>query len=131
MANFHENLQLVEDWAHRTDQLLHDSLRRRNIGVSEALYASLFMQVTARAGGMIGVDLSFLLRGRFVDIGAGRARKLHSQNHYRQAYGKTGRRPKKWYSRPFYGRLHALNNVLMAEITEEALDSITTDLRSA
>jgi hypothetical protein len=92
------------------------------------LYNSLRSKVYQIAGESIGADLSFLLRGRFVDMGAGRL-KIESTNSNRDIL--ASRKPKKWYSRTFFGRLHALNGMVGANISEQAIKAVIEPLKAA
>ena len=124
---------MVQEWAARTDQILHAQLKAMGIGISDELFNSLRNRVYQQAGATIGYDLSFLMRGRYRDMGAGRRRKIesiHSNGDIIRGQKKGGRRPKKWYSRAFYGRLSALNGVVSARIAEQAISAIINPLKN-
>ena len=132
-SNFSEVLQVVQEWAERTDQILHGQLKSMGIGISDELFNSLRNRVYQQAGTTIGYDLSFLMRGRYRDMGAGRRRKIESiesNGDIIRGQKKGGHRPKKWYSRAFYGRLSALNGVVSAQIAEQAIASIINPLKN-
>lgn len=68
----------------------------------------------------------FLLRGLFVDMGAGRgSRKLETREGNRMLLQKgKSQWPKKWYSLAFWGRLNDLQGVLGYRMMESAIDSV-------
>jgi hypothetical protein len=82
---------------------------------------------------MIEANFSFLKEGRFVDMGAGRGSKIESQKGNREIItgkARKTRKPKKWYSRPFYGRLYALQGVMGANISEQAISAVLDPLKA-
>ena len=144
---------LVADWARRNDKILQDQLKKLGIGVHEELYPSVVSKAYELAAAEVGVDLSFLTYGRFRDMGVGRGsrpeardlsiggiiHKVESQDtngriirRERGVGGRfkkskeqpKGRKPAKWYSRAFYGRLNALQGALSAKTCEKAVAAI-------
>lgn len=124
--------QLFSRWIKRTDEVLHHELNRRGIGVSDDLDESIKSEMAHLAEGYLEGRFSFLVRGRFVDMGAGRG--------YTAGGNRTGselgdrrskRKPKQWYSRPFFGRLNDLEGAVGFAIMEQAIDSIVQPLKSA
>lgn len=126
-----EYIELAEDWAHRTENLLLSEIKRLNIGVTDELYNSLSSKVVQEASGMVNINLTFLLKGRYVDMGAGRGYakgKIETTRTNRERV--TVRKPKKWYSKPFYGRLNALMGVTGAKLSEQAVASVIEPLKA-
>ena len=111
--------ELVRDWAERTEQILKEQFAKRKINQDE-LQRSIRFRVYQQSASLIGVDLHFLGYGRFVDMGVGRGAKQSLEGSRKL----KGRKPKKWYSRPFYSRLYALNSIVMAELAETAIKEI-------
>ena len=128
MAGFTETLAYVQEWADRTDQILLDQLARKDIGITDELRTSVRSKVHQLAGEQIRFDLSFLSYGRYRDMGAGRpAEKIESRGATAarlHAASLKGRKPAKWYSRPFYGRLHALSGVVSTSVVEQAIAAV-------
>ncbi|MGV3588609.1 MAG: hypothetical protein ACO1OF_16505 [Adhaeribacter sp.] len=129
MSAYQEVLALVEDWASRNDQILKAEIKRLKVGEKgggqQELFFSVKSRVYAKMGTKIGMDLSFLTYGRFRDMGAGRKAKFESQATNRQfATRSKGRKPAKWYSKPFYGRLHALMGIVSANLQETTIQTI-------
>ncbi len=127
----------VQSWADDTDQVLLQMLRRYDVGVTDELYKSVRSRVYARSSDLIGYDLTFLLHGRFRDMGAGRGRgkdlsvKLESAKTNREIIRNGGRKkikPAKWYSKPFYGRLNMLQGVIGIKAMEQSIQSVRTQL---
>lgn len=130
----------VQGWADYTDRLLLQMLRRYDVGISEELYQSVRSQVYQRAGDMIGYDLEFLTYGRFRDMNVGRGRgknislKLESTTTNRDIIqGRQRKRikPAKWYARPFYGRLNALEGAIGIRMMEQCIQSVIKPIQDA
>ena len=144
---------LVADWARRTDQILRDQLKKMGVGVSEELHQAISSKTYELAAAEVGMDLSFLTYGRFRDMGVGRGTrpeardltiggivaKVESQDRNGQlirrqrgaggrfvkgAAGPKGRKPAKWYSRAFYGRLTALSGAISGKTVEQAIRAV-------
>jgi hypothetical protein len=144
---------LVADWARRNDRILRDQLKKMGVGVSEELYQAISSKTYELAAAEVGVDLSFLTYGRFRDMGVGRGTrpgardltiggiiaKVESQDRngqlirrQRGAGGRfqkaaaqpKGRKPAKWYSRAFYGRLAALSGAISGKTVEQAIRAV-------
>jgi hypothetical protein len=144
---------LVADWARRNDRILRDQIKKLGIGVNEELYPSVSSKTYELAAAEVGVDLSFLTHGRFRDMGVGRGTrpgardlsiggiiaKVESQDrngqYIRRERGKGGRfkkskeqpkvrKPAKWYSRAFYGRLAALSGAISGKTVEKAIAAV-------
>lgn len=144
---------LVADWARRNDRILRDQIKKLGIGVHEELYPSIVSKTYELAAAEIGMDLSFLTHGRFRDMGVGRGTqpgardltiggivaKVESQDRngriIRRERGPGGRfkkgeekskprKPAKWYSRAFYGRLTALQGAVSGKMVEKAIAAV-------
>jgi hypothetical protein len=135
MATFDDVLDFTRSWANRTDQILKDQLREKKIGVTKDLFQSLRHKVYQKAGDQIGADFSFLTYGRFRDMGAGSGSKasvieqIRTNGDIIQQKSK-GRKPARWYSRPFYGRIHALMGAVGYAISEQAVRAVVDELKS-
>ncbi|MGI4870452.1 MAG: hypothetical protein ACRYFX_04650 [Janthinobacterium lividum] len=144
---------LVADWARRNDKILRDQLKKLGVGVSEELFQAISSKTYELAAAEVGMDLSFLTYGRFRDMGVGRGsrdeardlsiggiiHKVESQDtngrlirRERGAGGRfkkgkeqpKGRKPAKWYSRAFYGRLTALQGAISGKTVEQAIRAV-------
>ncbi|RYE90579.1 MAG: hypothetical protein EOO37_02625 [Cytophagaceae bacterium] len=144
---------LVADWARRNDKILRDQITKLGIGVHEELYPSVVSKTYELAAAEVGMDLSFMTHGRFRDMGVGRGTKpgardltiggiiaqVESQDRngrlIRRERGKggrfkkskeqpKGRKPAKWYSRAFYGRLTALSGAISGKMVEKAIAAV-------
>lgn len=144
---------LVADWARRNDRILRDQIKKLGIGVHEELYPSVVSKTYELAAAEVGMDLSFLTHGRFRDMGVGRGTRpgardltiggiiaaVESQDRngrlIRRERGKGGRfkkapeqpkprKPAKWYSRAFYGRLTALSGAISGKMVEKAIAAV-------
>lgn len=121
-----EVFKLVVGWADRTDWLLEQNLNKKDIGVSDALRRSKSNKVRELTNGIIEAEFTMLARGRFVDMGAGRPRKVESRDTNRDLLSE--RKPKKWFNRTFYGRLNALQGIVGASMQETALNAVLDGL---
>lgn len=135
---------LAQDWSKRTNKAMQDEYRRLGIGVTNELYTSI-ENSTTRTGDTIQLAQMFRLYGRYVDMGAGpgsptyrvkasvagAVAKVESResNRRRLTEQRTMRKPKKFYSIPYYGRLNALMGLVSGKMQESALD-ITNELRT-
>jgi hypothetical protein len=144
---------LVADWARRNDRILRDQIKKMGIGVHEELYPSVVSKTYELAAAEVGMDLSFLTHGRFRDMGVGRGTRpgardltiggiiaaVESRDRngqlIRRQRGKGGRfvkaeekrkprKPAKWYSRAFYGRLTALSGAISGKMVEKAIAAV-------
>lgn len=129
--------EYVTSWADKTDEILLMMIRRLNIEYTGELYDSVRSRVYKMAGEAIGYDLNFLLHGRFRDMGVGRGRgkniatKIESTSTNREIIrgkGRTRLKPGRWYSRPFYGRLNALQGAIGYAMMEQTIQSIIKPL---
>lgn len=124
----------VASWAQKTDEILLMTLKRLNVGHNEDLFRSLRSKVYRLAGDTVGYDLTFLLHGRFRDMNVGRGRgkssslKIENTASNRQIVRKRGVKPAKWFSKPFYGRLNALQGAIGYSLMEQSIQSITKTL---
>lgn len=119
MAQGDEHRALVGRWLKRTQDVLLEEIDRLEVKESGDLKRGLSAKVTERGEGIIHAEISFLTRGRFVDMGAGSGSK---------AKGLNKRKAKKWYSPAFYGRLSYLQGALGYAIMEEASLAITSNI---
>ena len=120
------------------DEYLREALRKnllqKKIGITNELLGSLTGKVKAANDNSEGeFDLSFLTRGRFVDMGAGRGyhkgikslttRKEHIYSLTARKE-KLKRKPNKWYSKVAYGTLDRLAMRLVSNYEEEIINSV-------
>lgn len=118
-------------WVKRTEEILVGQLAAKKIGVTDDLKRSVQSRMITMADGYLRGEFMFMERGRFVDMGAGRGsntdRSLYDMD---DAYtNRKKRKPKKWYSRPFYGRLNDLEGAIGYAIMEQAIDEVKRPLK--
>jgi len=123
-----ETLQVFTKWFERTEYILRLEKRKLDVDDTLLLDKSMHNQVHQRANDLLEGELEFLVRGRFVDMGAGRKAKVlesrETNGELIRGKKRKIRKPKKWYSRAFYGRLNDLQGVLGFKLMEAAVDSI-------
>ena len=127
MSKLETEAELIfSKWLERTTQVLNSEIDRLDVKQSKALKKSLESRLFRLSADVIGGEISFLIRGRFVDMGAGRKRKVDAFSE-RPELGRRkmkGRKPKKWYSPAFYGRINDLQGALGFQLMEQALIDI-------
>ena len=123
-------LKLLTDWTARTELVLRLQKKRLGVDDTNELDKSLSGRVRQQADAMLESELAFLVRGRMVDMGAGRARKIESRDTNAQLIqGKSNtRKPKKWYSRAFYGRINDLQGIIGFQLMESAIRAVKDPL---
>ncbi len=99
----------LAEWAQLVDERLKAALNKKDVGISDEMRKSLAFRIAAAAGTHRGqYKLIFHEYGRFVDMGKGRLPKGLETMSRKQAILNKGRKPKKWYSKTFYGSLNNL-----------------------
>lgn len=119
-----ETLQVLTDWFTRTELVLRREKNRLKVDDTKDLDQSLRNQVHQKSNSILEGELEFLVRGRFVDMGAGRKRKIETREGNASLLKLKPRKPKKWYSRAFWGRLNDLQGILGYKLMEASIDSI-------
>jgi hypothetical protein len=109
-----EHRGIVQRWLKRTEEVLALEIERKRVKDTRALKQSVSTNFSEE-GYMLRAQILFLTHGRFVDMGAGRRAKV-------QALSK--RKPKKWYSPAFYGRLNMLQGALGLQMMEETMSAL-------
>ena len=118
--------EIFRRWADTTLKILLRQIDKKKVKDTEKLRKSLSVKIVEIGEGFLSGEFSFMPRGRFVDMGAGRKRAF---NPYESTYQKAKeRKPKKWYSRPFWGRLNDLEGVMGIELMEYAVKAIKQEL---
>ncbi|SFD00708.1 hypothetical protein SAMN05421780_11911 [Flexibacter flexilis DSM 6793] len=129
-TNFFAVYALVQDWANRTARVLREQIKQKKVKHTDELLHSIAVEVAQKEAGVIEASFSFKLYGRFVDMGAGRRPVIESAQTNREVWQakSKGRKPKKWYSRPYYGRVHVLNAVVSSKVAEQAVNTVKSGL---
>ena len=127
MTRYEEIQQLFSDWTKRTESALKKQVRLKKIEGNDLLN-SVAANVAREQGFMLSAQVSFLTHGRFVDMGKGRPRNIQTQENAREVM-KGGRKPKKWYSRTIYGRIHLLSTLMAVKVAEVAVKNLAEELR--
>lgn len=123
------NLELLTNWFARTEVILRRELLRLNIGDTRDLEQSLRHEVRRQGNAILQGEMEFLVRGRFVDMGAGKAAsKIQSRAGNRLLT--AGRRPKLWYSRAFWARINDLQGVIGYRLMEQSIESILKPMKA-
>lgn len=114
----------IEQWSNRVTEAVLRALQQKKIGVSDKLRQS----VRADAKRNIG-ELVFKQYGRFVDMGKGRGSQPGIESIESNRAKLTGRKPKKFYSKPAYGTLGSLVQALVSNYQEHIVYNAKTNLQ--
>lgn len=117
--------QEIDKWAEHVADLVLEAIRKRKIKVSSALEKSIRGQAKNHIG-----ELIFRQYGRFVDMGAGRGyqKGVEKISENRRRLTRTGRTPKKFYSKISYGTLSGLMRDLLNTYSEKIIYDAKTRL---
>lgn len=125
-------LKTLTRWTERTDFVLRRSRQQLQVKQSGELDRSQQYKVHQISDALLESQMSFLVRGRFVDMGAGRpSTKIETREGNRlllQSRSTKARVPKKWYSRAYWGRLNDLQGVIGYRLMETAVRSVKDNL---
>jgi hypothetical protein len=116
----------LEIWGDYVEQKMREALNSLDVGYSDELLRSLSHTVVAANANHKGrYEQRFMEYGRFVDMGAGRGlqTEANKQRALRRKKAK-GRKPKKWYSKTFYGSLNKLIGALSRNYAQFAMQQI-------
>jgi hypothetical protein len=118
-------LNLVQKWTVRTDKVLRLARRKYRVNNTGALEKSADYSVKKESEDLLITEIEFLQRGRFVDMGVGgRSKKIESREGNAQLLRVKKRRPKKWYSKTYWGRINDLQGVLGFKLMESAIQYV-------
>ena len=123
---------LVQGWYLRTIRAHKITLGKLKVGDTQGLEDSLKHEMRSMANGYLQGEMSFLERGRFVDMGSGRGysfgKRAGDQRYETTETSKrgriTGRRAKKWYGKVYYGRLNDLQGAIGYKMMEQCVDVV-------
>ena len=121
--------EIADAWAKITIQLWRKNLSRMKIGQNSSgdLHRSFKYKVIAGARGNVErIEFAFNYYGKFLDMGVGKGTKLGDRPVSRGSRVLADkmlggvRKPKKWYSRTFYGEAQRLFEILQKEYGRKA-----------
>jgi hypothetical protein len=120
---------IFRKWLDKTIEALEYERIKLKVQDSKDLKDSLRSTVMQVAEGELGGQIHFLTRGRFVDAGKGRQRKVSALDYSATSERRIKqRKPKKWYSRTFYGKLNDLQGAVGIRLMERSLESFRNQL---
>ena len=125
--------KVASDWAKYTGERLGESILKKNIGKSQELIRSIKSNVFGGEMAPEKIVLSYLMRGKFVDMGVGKGQKLGDIKGNREvlaAAGLKGRRAKKWYSKTIYAETNKLADILKNNYGKQATNMIKENIPS-
>lgn len=121
-----EDILLAEDflyeWVESTERIVGSVIVKKGVKISEPDRENISIALQAMGQGIY--ELTFAARQslRFVDMGAGPGytKGVRSPTDSTRLPINSGRKPKKILTKPFFGRLNALQSVLVAYVTQMA-----------
>lgn len=125
--------QFFSNWLKHNEEIFRDEIKDKAIGDKNELARSFNHELKRLGEGFLEGGHFFLTRGRFVDMGVGRGHGrgalTSSSRSEGWSRGRKGRKPKKWYSPAFYGRLNDLMGATGARISEQAIRNIKEEFK--
>lgn len=125
---------LFRQWLDRTEGILIQQLQKQKIGITHALRNQLRKDLQVKGEGYLEGNITMLTRGRYIDMGVGRGQSLSGSTRGSFSHledGRSGRKPKKWYSRTFFSRLYDLYGAIGYEIVEECIQTVKEPIQTA
>ncbi|MFD2163656.1 hypothetical protein ACFSJU_14700 [Paradesertivirga mongoliensis] len=125
----------VDQWSRYTIERFQKSIRQKKIGKSGALERSFGRKMQSSGGELHEVSISFLMRGRFRDMGVGRGLKAYERNSNKasQLGAKVGanvsyvhRAPKRWLNKTKMSQVYKLNEIL-GKSTGKSVGTLVSD----
>lgn len=121
-----EDILLAEDflyeWIESTEKIIGSVIIKKGVKISQPDQENISIAVQTLGKGIF--ELTFQARQslRFVDMGAGPGyeKGVRSPSNSTRTPINSGRKPKKILTKPFFGRLNALQSVLVAHVTQMA-----------
>lgn len=128
---------VVDDWAKYAIKAFQESLHRKKIGVSGALFNSFKRELVANGGDVGAVMIKFSMYGRFRDMGVGRGMKAYERKTNKmnligaKRYGAnvqySRRQSKRWYPKIKVHETLRLQEILVRDLGENISKWISTE----
>jgi hypothetical protein len=121
-----EDILLAEDflyeWVESTENIIGSVIIKKGVKISEPDQENISIALEALGKGIYDITYSARQSLRFVDMGAGPgySKGVRSPTTSTRLPINSGRKPKKILTKPFFGRLNALQSVLVAYVTQMA-----------
>lgn len=121
-----EDILLAEDflyeWVESTEKIIGSVIIKKGVKISQPDQKNISISLQAMGKGIYELTFSARQTLRFVDMGAGPGyeKGVRSPTTSTRTPINSGRKPKKILTRPFFGRLNALQSVLVAYVTQMA-----------
>jgi hypothetical protein len=127
----------TEEWKARANEVIARDLKRRKIGITEALQASIAINILSTGEDVSAVTFQFLAYGRFVDMGVSRGWAIGSRRaaaiennrlNSKKDEIRKPRRPKKFYSRTIFRLGHELREILLIRYGVRMIQELEANL---
>lgn len=115
-------LEFAKNWASRTEEILLREMRKEKLKDSGKLEKGLSQRVIT-SGDAAKIEFYFRTYGRFQDMGVGREAK-RDDSELRRLLTTKKRKPRQWYSKPFFGRISSLYGAVGFSIAETAMATL-------
>ena len=132
--------EIAEAWAKITIKLWRKNMSRLKVGQNSSgnLYRNFKFQVIAASGGNVNrIEFAFNYYGKFLDMGVGKGTKIGDRPVSKRSRVLGDRmlggvrKPKKWYSRTFYGESQRLFEILQKEYGRKAQVIISENINDS
>jgi hypothetical protein len=118
----------IAAWADIVIKIWAEKIVEMAIWDTGALSKSLLQELTRNAGNSIDkIEFSFLLYGKFVDMGVGR--ELSKGKSGKLGYTPT-RKPQPWFAKKFYGQIMKLRELLNMRYRDKVTQNIIDNLKA-
>jgi len=118
--------KVVDEWAVIAIKAFQESLQKKKIGISGALFNSFKRELVANGGDVAGVLIKFAMYGRFRDMGVGRGMKAYERKTNKsnligaKQYGAnvsySRRQGKRWYPKVKAHETMKLQEILVRDL---------------
>jgi len=116
----------INQWALITERIWRMNIAKYKIGDTQNLINSFKHHINFHSNGDVGsIDLSFLMYGRFVDMGVGKETFVGNTGNTM-----TKRKRKVWYSKTIYSEIKRLTELMADAYQSEATTAILIELTS-
>jgi hypothetical protein len=117
-----EQKQTIEAWANYVIERWELEILRLGINSTGKLLKSFTQCMITQANGNIEkITFAFEYYGKFVDMGVGRGVTIAEVSQ-------SGRTPKPWYNKTFFGQVKKLGEILAKKYQQEAVMSIVESI---
>lgn len=121
-----DRTRVLDSWARFTAERLQKSIKKLRIGVTGSLSYSVIYAAISSNGDTTSLQHSFNYYGKFRDMGVGKGQPIGDYKDNGDVYSLVGggRKPKKWFSKTYYGQVAELRTLMMEKYAEQSIGLI-------